>query len=655
MRLLPPVFAGLTLLCGAASAAEPNQPRTPIPGVKVQIPPVIDGTISPDEWPKQAHGTGFSDNQTASPAPRGGIFWISYDETNIYFAARLEGDPDDIVDEEYRENVSLSGNDNIKLEIDSLGSIIAFSRFAVSAGGAWSVDISGGRADKTEWNGVISAEARVTGTGWEAEMSIPWSILSLPSPGPRDLRFNVEWYERKSQRQYDWIYTNRNRSKSGVWQNVDIPKASTGRELNLLPYTYIGVDGDGDLIQNSGLDFKTNLTPTFTAVGTIMPDFRNIENQILSLDFSYFERLANESRPFFQEGADYRGGQRGDSIFASQRIDTFDTGVNLYGTLDEDTQFAFLSTVDFNDEVTAMTRVRRSLDDDTTLFAKFVGLDSDEADNSAGELSLWRRLGDWSVFAEGSFTNDDIEGTGDRKSASISHNADGGRSSFSYRDVSPDYFPRVGFAPQRGYRGWSASTQIERPQNHPKVMETEFSLRATSYEKYDGEPFNESIRGTGSVTFRSGLDIDVGYSTGGYFGADDELWSLSIEKPRGDQYRRWQLDYAEGNIAGEDYESVGASIRYRPIQDLQLALRSQWVSHFEDRRQIILGASWTKGLYESIGGRLVERDGKINWHVAWRRSGGKGAEYFLIVGDPNSDQFESSVILKATFPLAVKY
>ena len=39
---------------------------------------------------------------------------------------------------------------------------------------------------------------------------------------------------------------------------------------------------------------KTSLTDQIDLVGTINPDFRNVENQVLSVDFSYFERLAGE-------------------------------------------------------------------------------------------------------------------------------------------------------------------------------------------------------------------------------------------------------------------------------------------------------------------------------------------------------------------------
>ncbi|MFX9097180.1 hypothetical protein ABTN72_19195, partial [Acinetobacter baumannii] len=66
------------------------------------------------------------------------------------------------------------------------------------------------------------------------------------------------------------------------------------RSFKLLPYTYLGVDEGGKPINNFGLDLKAPLSQNLDMVATVNPDFRNVENAILSLDFSYFARLAND-------------------------------------------------------------------------------------------------------------------------------------------------------------------------------------------------------------------------------------------------------------------------------------------------------------------------------------------------------------------------
>jgi hypothetical protein len=127
----------------------------------------------------------------------------------------------------------------------------------------------------------------------------------------------------RTQRTYGWVYTGGQPQRMGTWQNVEIPKPAFRRTLKLLPYTYLGREHDGDLIFNSGLDLKTSLTPTIELVGTVNPDFRNIENDILSLDFllSACRTTCGPSLPKEATGA----------LFNSPRIGAFDAGLNTCG------------------------------------------------------------------------------------------------------------------------------------------------------------------------------------------------------------------------------------------------------------------------------------------------------------------------------------
>ena len=52
-------------------------------------------------------------------------------------------------------------------------------------------------------------------------------------------------------------------------------------------------------------------------------------------------------------------------------------------------------------------------------------------------------------------------------------------------------------------------------------------------------------------------------------------------------------------------------------------------------------------------GRAVLQDDKWNWLASYRMSGNFGAEYFLIIGDPNADSFQKTLILKVSIPLTI--
>ena len=58
------------------------------------------------------------------------------------------------------------------------------------------------------------------------------------------------------------------------------------------------------------------------------------------------------------------------------------------------------------------------------------------------------------------------------------------------------------------------------------------------------------------------------------------------------------------------------------------------------------GALWKLARDQGIGGRLVRLNKHTNWYLSFRRSGYGGTEYFLILGDPNSQSFSRRLVFK---------
>jgi len=172
----------------------------------------------------------------------------------------------------------------------------------------------------------------------EAEARIPWPIMNLPGAGRREVRFNVSRFVVRTQRRSVFGYTGGGRlADTPRWTGVLLLRPqSRARTLHLLPYTFGGIDpAAGGIATRRSRPQGAAGGEYPTGWGRVHPDFRNIENQILSLDFSRFERLAGEVRPFFLEGRQYSGS----ALFASQRIGDFDVGLNSYGKINTKTQF----------------------------------------------------------------------------------------------------------------------------------------------------------------------------------------------------------------------------------------------------------------------------------------------------------------------------
>lgn len=644
------VLLVLSLIVGLSSA------QREMPAVKLTILPKIDGRVEDGEWKESAKlDIGF-DEQTGGPAPFRQEFWLGYDEKYIYFAARLaDPEPGKISANEYRANVSVQGDDHVVLAIDPFGNVQNLNQFRVNPRGGTQIQISGGRAPKREWVGEILASSRITESGWECEARIPWGLMKLPAPGKRTIRADFGRYVQRTGRSYITSNIASERINNITkWTGVDVPRSSEKKSLKLLPYGYAGYERDGsDTIANAGIDLKTSLSDSLEFVGTVNPDFRNIENSVLSLDFSYFERLAGESRPFFIEGQEFFRTSEDASLFASQRIRTFDAGMKLYGKFNDRTTIAFVNTSDFGHEAAYAGNVQYQFAPRESMRIAGTLLDRPRGNNSASFFSYSKGFGDMSFFGQYSTTQDDEEGDGDRFNAGLIYERQGVNGFIEYQQISPYFLPRLGFAPRRNFRGWNGRLGVERTSSHPQIMETEFGINGTYQDDYDGNPFRRSVGGSASITLRDNTDFDVGAEYEEIRGFKDRLYYISIENPRGNSYRRIQFDYSWGNIAGQRFELFGPTVLYRPEQNFQIALSHQELSHIENERQTILGMNYEINRFESVSGRILRRDEDTNFYLAWRRAGNRGIEYYVIVGDPNARTFQTSVIIKAVIPIEI--
>lgn len=632
--------------------ATPGDPVPQLPGVKVAVAPRLDGVLSEGEWPGAGHGENFFDMDVYVPSRDKGEFWLAYDEKFVYFAARAATDPSRLVKDEYRKNVDLDGNDTFILAIDANRSGQDSDRFGMNPQGATSLRLSGGRAAKTEWLGEFDCVGKVTATGWQVEARIPWALVSRPAPGKHDLTFNVLWYQSAQTNTFEWTVTKGDFRNFPTWTGVDVPFVAKDRSIKMLPYVYAGVDENGRHITNGGLDLKSEVGDSLTVVGTVNPDFRNIENNILSLDHSYFERLADDARPFFQEGSRYRNFGFDQRIFASQRITDFDIGVNAYGRLGAKTQMAVLSTFDFGNEMTFAGSMSHRFDNSRTLEFSVAHRGRRGMDNDAFNMFFDQRMGDWDAYLGVQGTNDQVTKTGSRVNAGLFRESGGFSGGFELVQVTPDFNPTLGFSPEQDLRGFNFNAGVQRQPKGGAVRQYEVGLSGANYWHFDGRAYRHEVSLRNEILFRS--DIGVGYelTSSRFEDSDDHLVSVQTQYPLSNTYRNARASFAWGRFQGVPYRQVGLQVNYRPVSRAQLAVRTQFVEFDGFQRQVVFSANYDVGKFEALGGRLVNRGSDWNWYLSYRMSGKRGNEFFVILGDPNATEFKKTLVLKAVFPVS---
>lgn len=621
--------------------------------VKTDTPPTIDGTVNTDsEWKASTRIEKMFDNQTGEPCVENAEFFITYDKNFIYFAGKLyDSKPDQISAQEYRTNVSLNGDDYVNLILDTDGTLAEINQFTINPRGATNLQLAGGRAAKREWSGEFVAKARITANGWEFEAKVPWQLMRLKSKASkRDLRYLFERRISRTQRTYHSSYLRGQNANVPYLTGVDCPAAAVDRSINFLPYNYFGTSQEEGFIFNSGFDLKTNLAAEIPLVATVNPDFRNIENDILSLDFSRFERLGNETRPFFQEGIQYMNS----ALFASQRIGSFDMGMNVHGKLSDRVSFGVLNTEDFGHERNTIANVTYKATENDDFRFTFANRDSDTTKNDGHLIRYSKQMGNFNLFLRNMETKDRANGIGAENIALISYNQGPHNVGVSYQAISPKFTPRLGYTPERDYKGVATSYDYGKPVNWGQIQEIAFGFGNISRDRYDGSPYRYMNYAYANLTSKGGADLSLNHQIERFLGSNDFINQVTLRLPRNNPYNNWVFDYQIGRFSGDSYKSLRVGKGMKPNKNLQIGLNYQSVDYLGHSDQGIVGISYDLGNDKSVSSRIVKSNKDWNVYFAFRQSGNAGTEYYMALGDPNAPSFRKSLILKVITPFKFK-
>ena len=614
-------------------------------------PPLIDGIVNASEWQEVPSVEGLFDFYDGTKYPESGRFWLGYDKTYIYFAAQLvDSDPASIHATEYRTNVGLSGDDSVELNLDLSGSLNAFNTFRINPNGATNISIAGGRAAKREWLGAILAKGRITATGWECEARIPWRAMDIPKGGKRNVRFNFSRFVAKSRRFLSTTFVPQTQTAlTPTWIGVELPLPEVDHSIKLLPYGYVGYDFKNRGLFNGGVDMKTALTDQVNMVGSINPDFKNIENSVLSLDFSHFERIGNETRPFFQEGRRYGNSP----IFSTQRIREFSSGLNTFGRINDKASFSVIGTTLPGRESDLAFTLSENPNPSTAIRFTATDLERPGFSNKATYLRLSQDFGDYNISSRLMGSQDSVLGAKQQNDLNFSYSKNGFDVAAGWTRSDKGFSPKLGFVPETNYSGPGMFVDYNHNLNRGVLSDFNVSFYGVSYNRIDGTYYRKECAVGASATIRPGVNFRFAADLADFLGQPESLYSMAVSFPRGNPYSNISAQLDHGKQGGFPYHSLTVGSAYRATKKLQFNVQEQHVDYQGAADQTILTTAYDLGNDRSIAGRLVKQNSDINAYLAYQRSGNEGIEYFLILGDPNGTRYRNSITLKMVVPITI--
>ncbi len=283
---------------------------------------------------------------------------ILYDDRNLYVRFHVDQRNTPITANARTNDVGFGSDDFVGIGIDPSGDGSRVYYFEVTPAGVRYQQASENARYRPHWRAV----ARIGNGQWTAVAIIPLAALSLSPKKVQSWRFNFIRSVAASSSRYTWAFNGlMNDGQFGPWpdftdarfwpswgplvfarsQRVARPKPRvdiyTLESLGSARSQFEQADGSfaPEGVRTAGIDVSIPVTSTLNFVGTLAPDFSNVEVDQQTIAPQEFRRNLQEYRPFFSQGASFINNDAGGSnvqTFYSPNIGAFDRGAKLEGT-----------------------------------------------------------------------------------------------------------------------------------------------------------------------------------------------------------------------------------------------------------------------------------------------------------------------------------
>ncbi len=313
--VFPVLVVTLLLRSSAAGAAEP--PTFSLPKVEGEVK--ADGALDEPQYAQAFHWERFVETaprENAQPARKTELFLFSNAEGLVVGFRAHDPRPQEIKRQRYRRDEAFD-SERVEVFLDPTGEAKQLVFFVVTpmndvVDGLY--DIAAG-SSQLSYDLLFCHGARITDTGWECELVIPFSSLSFaPGKQARFLLGVQRYVPRQDTEVYSLLPVDRaseDPREGMAYVLVDIEGVKPARSWHLIP-AWVGshiVEEQATRTRSAegalGLTAEWQVRQDTSVKGTFRPDFSQVEAddtyQKINNRYPVFIR---EKRPFFLEGAE---------------------------------------------------------------------------------------------------------------------------------------------------------------------------------------------------------------------------------------------------------------------------------------------------------------------------------------------------------------
>ncbi|MBV9027544.1 MAG: hypothetical protein JO311_02930 [Candidatus Eremiobacteraeota bacterium] len=331
----------------------------------------LDPALADSGWAAGLVPTGSGPWQnvtTRSPATLKTTAYLLYDDKNLYVAFKADQPGVPIVATQTTNDVGFGSDDFVGIGVDTSGSGSQVYYFETTPRGVRYEQANENARYRPRW----SAAARLDQGSWSAVMIVPLNVIRVARGGKQTWRFQFVRGVAARGEHLTWVW-DPIMQDSATWPvltpdprfwpagQLDLGASAAMRPKPRADAFVLGGAGpDRNLVQQTngtfvpmhtrsyGVDASVPLTPTIRFVGTLNPDFSNVEIDQQTIAPQEFQRQLVEYRPFFAQGAAYINAdstvrapigtnvQAPFLVFYSPSVGPFDSGAKVEGTYDGD-------------------------------------------------------------------------------------------------------------------------------------------------------------------------------------------------------------------------------------------------------------------------------------------------------------------------------
>lgn len=282
---------------------------------------VIDGELNDAEWERVDKARNFTESnpiEGLKPLSETEAM-LAFDDEYLYVAMIAYDDPTKV-------RARLTGRDNIfdddmmGIIIDPFGDAVRAYEMYSNAYGIQADVLWTDNGDDVSYDILFESEGKLTATGWQIEMRIPFKSLRFPDQDIQKWRLTF-WrnHPRETSHSYSWAAMNRNNPCTfcAFGSLIGLEGVKSGNQLEILPAFVTSQStsredailnrpmDNGPIKGEIGLSARYALSQATSLEGTFNPDFSQIESDATQIDLNTTTALFYpERRPFFREGYD---------------------------------------------------------------------------------------------------------------------------------------------------------------------------------------------------------------------------------------------------------------------------------------------------------------------------------------------------------------